>query len=138
MMDESLKEKLREISSWSVRNDDGKKVLSVEDFLSDNEKRKIVGEASKTLNRIGYFVYREFVGDWFIQEQYSGLILDSFLAMKPYLKALRDESECRADKKRGRLNGVHQRAVVYEALLSLTRCDQLCLSIEKLSRAVSF
>ncbi|MBP1912523.1 hypothetical protein [Thermococcus stetteri] len=97
MMDESLKEKLREISSWSTRNNDGN-VLSVENFLKDNEKRKLVSDASITLNRVGYFVYRDFVGDWFIQEQYGGLILDSFLAMKPYLKALRDESECRTEE----------------------------------------
>ncbi|ASJ03167.1 hypothetical protein A3L09_07820 [Thermococcus profundus] len=94
MMDESLKDKLRKIRSWWDQ-ENGKMCLPVEEFMKDNEKRKIVGEASKILNRVGYFVYREFVGDWFIQEQYGGLILDSFLAMRPYLKALRDEAECR-------------------------------------------
>ncbi|ASJ00958.1 hypothetical protein [Thermococcus gorgonarius] len=91
MMDEKLKKQLGEIKSWKLKK------LSVEEFLRDSEKTKTVREASKTLNRIGYFVYREFIGDWFIQEQYAGLVLDSFLAMKEYLKALRDSAECEKD-----------------------------------------
>jgi hypothetical protein len=98
MMDDSLKDKLRKIRSWWQLKEGGKRGLSVGEFLKDNEKRKIVSEASKTLNRVGYFVYRGFVGDWFIKEQYAGLILDSFLAMRPYLKALRDESECKSNE----------------------------------------
>ena len=88
MMDETLKAQLGEIRSWKR---DG---LTVREFLNDPDRVKTVREASKTLNRIGYFVYRDLVGDWFIQEQYAGLVLDSFLAMREYLKALRDSSEC--------------------------------------------
>ncbi|WP_048148087.1 hypothetical protein [Palaeococcus ferrophilus] len=91
LMDDKLKRQLKEIKSWRSNN------ISVEKFLRDAEKKKTVQEASRTLNQVGYFVYKEFVGDWFIQEQYAGLILDSFLAMKPYLKALRDASECDKD-----------------------------------------
>ncbi|WP_240912154.1 MULTISPECIES: hypothetical protein [unclassified Thermococcus] len=62
--------------------------------MKDKEKVQKVRNASKTLNRVGYFVYRNFVGEWFVQEQFGGLILESFLAMKPYLEALRIQSEC--------------------------------------------
>ncbi|WP_157868111.1 hypothetical protein [Pyrococcus abyssi] len=89
MIDDTLKKQIQEIKSWRSQG------ISIEDFLEDQRKRKIVKEASKTLNRIGYFVYREFIGEWFIQEQYAGLILDSYLAMLPYLKAFRDSSECK-------------------------------------------
>ncbi|WP_297458939.1 hypothetical protein [Thermococcus sp.] len=88
MMDDELKGQLRNIKSWKLQG------LSAEEVLKDPKKLEAVREASKTLDRIGYFVYRDLVGDWFIQEQYAGLILDSFLAMKDYLKALRDSSEC--------------------------------------------
>ncbi|WP_297497159.1 hypothetical protein [Thermococcus sp.] len=105
MMNRELKENIGKIQGWHMKDlEDGKiskgKLVDAakKEFLRDKEKTKAVSAASRVLNRVGYFVYRDFVGDWFIQEQYGGLILDSFLAMKPYLKVLRDERECKDDE----------------------------------------
>jgi len=104
MMDEKVKEDIAKIRDWHLSDLRSGKISKGElitpargEFLEDKEKVKIVSDASRVLNRIGYFVYRDFIGGWFIQEQYAGLVLDSFLAMKPYLKLLRDSRECKGD-----------------------------------------
>ncbi|NJE03093.1 hypothetical protein [Thermococcus sp. MV11] len=105
MMDENLKENISKIKRWHAEDLQAGRISggvlvgpARGDFLKDEERVKAVSDASRVLNRVGYFIYRDFVGDWFIQEQYAGLILESFLAMRPYLKALRDSRECEGNE----------------------------------------
>ncbi|NJE48387.1 hypothetical protein E3E30_02180 [Thermococcus sp. 9N3] len=142
MMDEKVKGDITKIRKWH-QEDSEKGLISKGDevkeefyreFFRDNEKVKTVSDASRVLNRIGYFVYRDFVGDWFIQEQYAGLILDSFLAMKPYLKALRNRRECgdedEKSEKEGCKNGPWFLRRFY-LLLVVISYDYLCREFQE-------
>lgn len=65
----------------------------VEEKLSKEERLLKVAKISATFNRVGYFVYKEYLEVEYVADLFGLLILKSFLAFKPYLEELRYREE---------------------------------------------
>ena len=86
-LNRDIKGQLDEILDWA------EKKKPVEEVLNDDRNREVVRYASVALNKIGYFVYKGILEVSFVQEEFGGLVVKSFVSMRPYLVAMRGQSE---------------------------------------------
>ncbi|GIU93183.1 MAG: hypothetical protein KatS3mg011_2089 [Acidimicrobiia bacterium] len=86
-LNEKIKSDLDEAARWA------REELSVSDVVDDQNRREALRNGSIALNKVGYLVYKGLLDVSFVQEEFGGLVVRSFVAMRPYLQALREESE---------------------------------------------
>jgi len=90
--DEKHKNELDVIKGWRMENKKPEEVLgSKKDKNITN--RRILRNVSIAYNRAGFSVYKDFLSIDIIVEQFAGVIVEAFLAMKPYLQYIREERE---------------------------------------------
>jgi len=82
-----VKKEIKDIIKWAYKREPADKVMESEENW---DKVRFV---SAIFNRIGYYVYKDFIKENFIQEQFAGLVIRSFVAIRPYLQYMRSRSE---------------------------------------------
>lgn len=87
LLHKDVKEDLKDITKWAEKRRPADKVMESE---KNWDKVRFVSIA---FNRIGYYVYRNFIEEDFVQEQFGGLVVRSFIAIRPYLQYMRDSDE---------------------------------------------
>lgn len=90
-----MKSDYHDIINWSREDKNPQEVLNMGygDAKKISENKEKLRHVSVALNRAGYSVYKDFINVEYLQEQFGGMIITSFLAMKPYLKYYRDQNE---------------------------------------------
>jgi hypothetical protein len=85
-----VKRDLNDISNWARER---RKPEDVFIWDSSGENWGKVRFVSVAFNKIGYYVYKGFLDEEFIQEEFGGLVVRSFVAIRPYLQYMREKSE---------------------------------------------
>jgi len=89
LLHKDVKKDLEDITKWAEKRKPADKVMK---NPKNWDKVRFVSIA---FNRIGYYVYRNFIEEDFIQEEFGGLVILSFIAIRPYLQYMRESSEPR-------------------------------------------
>jgi len=85
-----IKADLNVIGEWAKEGKTPEEVFSGD---TKNENWNKVRFVSVAFNKVGYYVYKGFLDERFIQEEFGGLVVRSFVAIRPYLKYMREQSE---------------------------------------------
>ncbi|EEB73858.1 hypothetical protein [Thermococcus sp. AM4] len=85
-----IKQDLNIISQWAKEKRSPDEIFSGKDH---DKNWQIVRFVSVAFNKVGYYVYKGFIDETFIQEEFGGLVVRSFIAIRPYLEYIRNKSE---------------------------------------------
>ncbi len=85
-----IKADLNVISEWAKEGKTPEEVFSGD---AKDENWNKVRFVSVAFNKVGYYVYKGFLDERFIQEEFGGLVVRSFVAIRPYLRYMREQSE---------------------------------------------
>ncbi|AIF70363.1 hypothetical protein PAP_09945 [Palaeococcus pacificus DY20341] len=95
ILNNDIKEELNTIFEWAKKDMRAEEILGDTKSNDNSIKKNIdaVRYVSVAFNKVGYYVYKDFIDVSFIQEELGGLVVKSFLAIKPYLSYMRNQNE---------------------------------------------